>query len=357
VKRFRHDNAELFESALAHTVKLAVEFDLVDVGDLAIDSVKLRAHASTKAVRTLERSRERLKELSAARDAAANADEQAALAPKLQRHRDAIAQCEATGRTNIVLTNESAGLMKFPHGASWPGHRVTVTAAGMRSRLVLSVLIDADGNDYGKLVRSVERARETLRRAGHAQREGYVAAADAGYFSSADLASARENADWLDVIVASSESGGSARGGRFGRERFEVRLDAPPICPAGKEMSGPSLRADGDEVWSGVGCSNCPIRVECTGKDGRRRLHVNRPIEEMRQRLRNPDIKTRYNRRIATVEPVFAHLVDTMGYRRVTSRDATTVKAEILLKVLAHNVARLITAERLRLVYVALDLN
>ena len=74
--------------------------------------------------------------------------------------------------------------------------------------------------------------------------------------------------------------------------------------------------------------------------------------EAMRDRLTRPGARERYNRRISTVEPVFSAIEDSMGFRRVSSRLPETVRAEILLKVLAHNVARLVTAKRVRCVYV-----
>jgi hypothetical protein len=86
------------------------------------------------------------------------------------------------------------------------------------------------------------------------------------------------------------------------------------------------------------------------------RLKTSPPLEEMRLKMASPENRARYNRRIGTVEPVFSHLVDTMGYRRATTRHPRALRAEIMLKILAHNVARLLVARRLRLVRVVLDL-
>jgi hypothetical protein len=61
----------------------------------------------------------------------------------------------------------------------------------------------------------------------------------------------------------------------------------------------------------------------------------------MRERMAMPGAKERYNRRIATVEPVFSYIEDAMGFRRASSRKTETVKSEILLKVLAYNLLRL----------------
>lgn len=65
LRRFRQRHAALFAVAIEATVRLALERGLLDEKDLAVDSVRLRAHASTKAVQTKERSMKRLWELAA----------------------------------------------------------------------------------------------------------------------------------------------------------------------------------------------------------------------------------------------------------------------------------------------------
>jgi transposase len=358
IKRFRHKNLALFESALVRTIELAVEQGLVDVEDLAVDSVKLRAHASFKAARTLERSSKRLKELEAASTDAMTDTERDAHAKKVKKHSEAVAKCEAEGRTNVVLTNPEAGLIKGPYGSSFPGHRVTVTAAGLQTRLVLSVLIDADSSDHGKLVPSLREARRNLQAAGHDLKARLVAAADAGYFSSEGLRDAERESDWLEVLVAPVEGAGRSKAEIFGRDRFVIVGNQPPICPVGRPMSHAGQYANGEVEWIGVGCRKCPLVSQCTSSKHRngRRLKTSPPLEEMRLKMARPENRARYNRRIGTVEPVFAHLVDTMGYRRATTRHPEALRAEILLKCLAHNVARLLVARRLRLVRVVLDL-
>lgn len=77
--------------------------------------------------------------------------------------------------------------------------------------------------------------------------------------------------------------------------------------------------------------------------------------EAMRDRLQHEGARERCNRRIATVEPIFSAIEDTMGFRRVSAGLPETVRAEILLKILAHTVARLIAAKRVRCVHVLVD--
>lgn len=223
----------LFAAAIDATVRLAHERGLIDAKDLAIDSVRLRAHASTKAVRTRERSTKRLAELKGIDPRDLPKGDRKEHAAKLKKHRE----------------------------------------------------------DRPKAY--------------------------------------------------------------FGRGAFEID-GSSALCPAGTPMRGPYPDANGRLKWIGVGCSDCPEKPRCT--PGRERaLTVSPAAEAMRDRLERKGARERYNRRIATVEPIFSAIEDTMGFRRVSSRLPETVRAEILLKVLAHNVARLVTAKRVRCVYVLVD--
>lgn len=133
LRRFRQQSGALFAEALEQTVRIAMERGLLEHKDLAIDSLRIRAHASMTEVRTLERSEKRLAEL--AKEVPTNEAEQARHDAKVSKHEKAIRQCQQRGRTNVVLTNELAGLMKFPNGTSQPGHRVTTTTSGSRNRM------------------------------------------------------------------------------------------------------------------------------------------------------------------------------------------------------------------------------
>ena len=46
-----------------------------------------------------------------------------------------------------------------------------------------------------------------------------------------------------------------------------------------------------------------------------------------------------------------------MGFRRSSSRHPTTIVAEVLLKIVAHNLSRITAARRLACVHVALDVD
>jgi transposase len=355
LRRFRQKGAALFTQAIERCVFLAFHEGWLKPEELAVDSMRLRAEASFKAVRTLERSKQRVEELSKAKQSATSDEERERLDEKQRKHEAAIQTCEESGRTNVVLTNERAGLMKFPNAGGVPGHRVTVTAAGVRERLVVSVLIDADTQDAGKLGPSLEQTRELFKRIG-ATSARLQAAADAGYWTRPDLEFARDQRAWVDVLIA--EAATAEENGRFfTRPDFAIDVDGNATCPAGRLMR---KQSQGKRVkYIGVGCSDCALKPKCT--DASARMFTVRPDYEhlrdaMQLRMSQPDAEARYQKRLATVEPVFSNIEHVMGFRRASSRHAPTVVAEILLKILAHNVSRLLAAKRHRRAFSVLDL-
>lgn len=359
LRRFRTQNASFIETALQQTVSLAHEDGLLDPGSLATDSVRLRANASTRAVRTVVRSKKRLAELAQVDLGALSPEAREEHDAKLRKHREGLARCEAAGRTNVVLTNESAGLLKFPDGASAPGHRATVTACGVRERFVVSVLIDAAPNDYGKLPAALEQTRRALFEAGVPEGTMLQVAADAGYFSRSDLEFARDNREWVDVLIAGESATTKTRDGLFGHEAFPLQPDGSRLCPAGKPMLGPYTNKNdpGVEAWHGSACGDCSLRAQCTTARRRNitvRPDMDRARAAMSERMGQPGAQDRYNQRIATIEPVFSNLESTMKFRRVNSRRPESTRAEILLKLLAHNISRLAAARQLRCVLVCL---
>jgi len=356
LSEFRQQHGALFANLIAQTVAMAQAEGLLPLDDLAADSMRLRAHASTKAVRTQSRSKKRLEELAAVDESALSESDRERHHAKIDKHTKAVAECEARGRTSIVTTNPSAALLKFPDGAGLPGHRVSTMAAGVKARFIVAVLVTAETNDFGTLESIVDETAKMLARIGVPDDAMLQVAADAGYCSHPDLAFADRVRDRIDVLV----DGAAAPESRFvGRDRFVFRDDGSVLCPAGRKMIGPRRHHSGQQ-WRGVGCQDCSLRPQCT--DGKRRslivnVELDRVRDAMRTRMATSDAKQRYNRRIATVEPVFSNIESTMGYRRASSRFERTVIAEVLLKVLAHNVSRLLAAKPLSRVYCALTID
>lgn len=341
---FRRENRDFLGAAIVQTVKQALELKILDPSQLAVDSVRLRADASNKSMRTLKRSKARLAELAVEDVGVMSEQERREHEAKVAKHAEAVRRCESEGRTSFSTTNETAGMMKFPDGASLPGHRVTMTSAGTSVRFVVDVLVTSKTNDYGSLEEAVTRARDALRDAGLPEGTRMQVAADPGYLSTEDLAFAAASRDWVDVLIHEPSPGRGSKERKFGRERFSILEDGTAICPVGRQMAGPMPQSNGRRNWHGEGCDECPVRAQCTS--GRYRwltqdVEWDRVHQAMRERMAEPGAKERYNRRMATIEPVFGSIEAKMGYRRASSRHTDTVVSEILLKVLAYNLSRL----------------
>ncbi len=362
LKRFRQKRGALIHTLLTQTVRIAHEEGLIVVEELATDSMRLRAHASMHEVGTVKRSKQRVAELEAVDRVTLSAEKLAIHDAKLARHRIVLDKCAEQERTNVVLTNEAAALMKFPSGSARPGHRITATAAGLSERIIVSVLVDASTNDDGNLESAVADARAVLEQAG-VPVKGMQVAADAGFFCATDLDFASKNRDWVDVLIAEGTSSGESveqgRKGFFDRSLFKILDDGTAICPAQRPMTKPNLMSNGRTSWRGIGCGQCELRSQCT-QDDRRALTADLNLEkvrnEMRARMATPGATERYGQRIATIEPVFSNIEDNMGFRRASSRHPTTIVAEVLLKVVAHNLLRISAARRLACVHVPIEL-
>jgi transposase len=359
LNRFRQENAELFARGIEETVRLAHELGMVPLEDLAVDSVRLRAHASMTKVRTKKRSTERLRELAQVDFSALSEAKRAKHEESLAKHQLALKLCDERKTSSVVLTAPSAALMKFPSGLALAGHRVTATVAGQSERLVLAVIIDAANCDYGHLEPAVRETVRVLNAAGLPPTARLQMAADAGYFSGEDLRFAAEERAWIDLLVAPAKDCARERpGGLFGRDDFQKQSNGTVLCPAGRLMRGPTRHDGGRLQYEGVGCATCDLKPRCTTAK-KRYISIAPEAEanaaKMRARMNEPGAKERYNRRLATAEPVFSLIEDTMGFRRTSSRFDRTIRAEILLKILAHNVSRLLVGQASFVVFVAIE--
>lgn len=361
LRTFKRENLALYQDLQGQLLALAADRGLLETSELAVDSVRFRAHASKKATRTQKRSRSRLKELSAVDTSTLTVEEVEAHCAKVTKHTETIKLCEEHHRTSVISTSPDAGLMKFPDGGSAPGHRATIVAAGVRQRFIVDVLVDSAANDIGKLGPAILRARDALQAADVRLDKPIQVAGDAGYFCAEDLAFAATNKAWVDVLIAERSSrhrGAASKTKKFDVDSFMRNEAGQLVCPAQRVMQGPTR--DGTAArWEGDGCDSCGLKEQCT--TGKRRsvtldLAFHAVRDAMRDRLNKPAAKERYNQRIATVEPVFSDIQCAMGYRRVTSGKKQSVQAEVLLKVVAYNIKRVLRMSAMRSVAMQVDM-
>jgi transposase len=251
-----------------------------------------------------------------------------------------------------------------------------VAAVDERHQIIVEAQAHGTGAEQ-ELLLPVVRAMEPL------LRECSLVTADAGYHSEANL---RElSAMGIDALVADNDM--RRRDERFAtQERHrkeknplhdkalpserELKVYQPSdftydakartcVCPAGKSLyrSGRALVTKGyvADHFRGTkrDCLPCSHREKCLrtpevtqvrqvaffhGRVAEKReTHTSR----MKRRLDSPEGRTRYARRFATVEPVFANLCHNKGLRRFTLRGREKVDGQWKLFCLVHNIEKL----------------
>ena len=349
-RTFRRTHLLFFNQCVTRTIELAVERKYVDLEQTALDSVRLEADAAGASIRTLERSEKIVKQLTAKDTSELTPEQHERHDARLEKHTLAVKHCRDMDVTNFSTTDPLAALMKFPHGGSKPGHRLTTVVAGAAIRFCIAFYLSSKPTDHGLLRPTLEALRARMRGAGVPDDFVIKVAVDAGFCNEDDLAAAHTNTLQVDVALAQQSfvgTGPVGANGMFGKERFQINGNEA-ICPAGTKMLGPHRASGGVIKWYGIGCVKCPLRKQCTTAKSRA-ITVNPATaqirEDLQMRMQDPERKAVYDKRGPVVESMFSVLEDAMGFRRVSSRLRATSQAEIVLKVLAYNLTRLWAAD------------
>jgi transposase len=126
------------------------------------------------------------------------------------------------------------------------------------------------------------------------------------------------------------------------------------ICPAGKRLhrNGANVKVRGTTAVkfrsNKTDCVVCTLRKKCLRYPDRsetRQVYFFRRkpesfTERMKQKIDSVRGRLVYNRRLATVEPVFAHIRSTLGLDRFTLRGKQKVNIQWLLYCLVHNLLK-----------------
>ena len=348
---FRRGNLLFFNECLTKTIELAYQRNYVNLEETALDSVRIEADAAGASICTLERSEKMVKQLSRSDLTDKTPEQIARHGARLAKHEEAVRHCKEMDLTNYSRTDPLAALMKFPHGGSKPGHRLTTVVAGAAYRFCIAFYLSSKPTDHGLLPPMLEALRARLRRIGVPDDVMVKVAVDAGFSNEDDLAVAVSNDLNIDVALSQAshaDAGAINSRGMFGKERFIINGN-DATCPAGTKMHGPTKDRGLVIQWHGVGCGKCALRKQCTTADKRTLTH-NPVMAERRAKMlelmEDSARKLLYSKRAAIVESQYSVIEDTMGFRRVSSRHPATVPAEIVLKLLAYNLTRLWAADR-----------
>lgn len=273
------------------------------------------------------------------------------------------------------VTDPESAKMKTAHGVI-QGY-TAVAAVDGKHQVIVHAETHGEGQEHGLLQPTVEGARANLETLGERDVLKKAAlTADAGYASEANMKYVFEQG--LDAYIADTrfrqrdrrfrdaqrhkqrayKDRGSPR--RFRPEDFLYdEQHRTCICPAGKRLykNGANVTIRG---FSGIkftapksACGPCGLRDRCLRHpertkvrqvvffSGRTRQAGETFTAKMKRKIDSLKGKLVYQRRLATVEPVFANLRHAKRLDRFTLRGKTKVNAQWLLYCLVHNIGKI----------------
>lgn len=277
------------------------------------------------------------------------------------------------------LTDPDSAKMKTSHGTV-QGY-VGVAAVDAHSQVIVYAEAFGEGQEQPTFVpmvdgltRELTAMQETL--------QGKKLSADAGYHSEANVELLYERK--IDGYLA--DKGMRQRDPRFAdadrhldpravrakdrqrEQRFtleDFRYDPASgtcHCPEGQALTGPNhVNVRGYEGVRFQGrkqlCGSCPSRERCLRDPNQSKYRQIvffsgettklKHAQRMKIKIDSPDGQRIYSRRLAIVEPVFAHLRSQKRLDRFTLRSKPKVNAQWLLYCLVHNITKLMKSPQL----------
>jgi transposase len=234
------------------------------------------------------------------------------------------------------------------------------TMSDVETDLVFAYATTRTTADNGQLLPMIER---TMEMTNQPLKDVLV---DSGYPSGEDLAECQKKgvtvyAPWNEnsFTEAKRAKGGEKR--QISKDRFVFDPSGPSYrCPEGKQLTyrerSKNQKANGDyftiEIYQAdpSDCAGCPLKTRCVrGRSGARtvrRQEHEELVEELKERMKQPDAKEKYGKRGCTVERRFADLKTHRGLQRFSGQTPGRADAQVGLTVLAHNLQ---TLEKLRI--------
>ena len=357
---FRKDNGEAIKGVGAEFRMWCATAGLFGKELVAIDGSKFKAvnsrernFTSKKLQGLIKRERAKMSEYLAA---LAEADEaESAAEPKLKaaelqekiagiekylkQHEELAAQLEASGESQVSLTDPEARLMTTANGSA-VGYNVQM-AVDSKHKLIVAYEVTNEGNDSRQLASMAQQAKAAL------QVAELMAVADGGYFEGNALKECEETG--ITTFVPVRESKEAKRLGIFPQDQFRYEAERDVyVCPQGEELQYQYTTTDKEvnkdfRIYATRACANCPLRAQCTTSEQGRRIKrwvEQAVIERLQQRNRGqPEL---LKQRKALVEHPFGTIKRTMNQGYFLLKGIKKVSTETGLTVLSYNLKRVI---------------
>ena len=257
----------------------------------------------------------------------------------LAEHEELARQLEATGESQVSLTDPEAKLMKTAKGSE-VSYNVQ-TAVDSKHKLIAAYEVTNERNDLGQLAVMALQAKEAL------QVEELTVLADGGYFEGNALKECEQAG--ITTFVSVPKSKEAERLGIFERKQFRYDQERDLyVCPQGEELHWTKTTNDRTrnkkfKVYATKACAQCPLRAQCTtSKYGRKiKRWVDQGVID-RLQARNRGRPELLKQRKTLAEHPFGTIKRGMNQGFFLLKGISKVTTETGLTVLSYNLKRVL---------------
>lgn len=270
------------------------------------------------------------------------------------------------------ITDNDSAKMKTSHGViqGYTG----VAAVDAKHQVIVHAETHGQGQEHGLLEPTIEQAHKNLKYSKRQKHKTKITA-DSGYHNGKALEYL--NAQHIDGYIA--DTGFRSRDPKFKdytrhklkdrlkpKERFTVedftysKKNKTCHCPAGHAMwlQGEDLKIGHHRFMKfqayQADCEACTLRKRClrnpqhkTARQVAIKLGITQAhkeislIEQMKRKIDSAKGRCIYSQRLGTVEPVFGHITDAIGFKRFGLRGREKVNAQWQLVSMIHNIFKI----------------
>jgi transposase len=354
---FRKDNGEGIKGVVVEFRRWCLAAGLYGQEMVAVDGSKFKAVNSKERNFTRKKlsqlmARERAK-ISEYLEAVAAADEAESEEPELSaaqlqekiaglerylaEHEALERQLEASGESQVSLTDPDARLMKTAQGSEVSYNVQTVVDS--KHKLIVAYEVTNECNDLGQLAVMAQQAKEAL------QVAELTVLADGGYYEGNALKECEQAG--VTTYVPQPQSREAKRRGIFEQKQFHYEQQRDLyVCPQGEELRFRSVKNERGKqfkVYKTKACAGCPLRAQCTtSKYGRKLVRwVNQEVIE-RLQARNRGRPELLKLRKTLAEHPFGTIKWGMDQGFFLLKGMRKVTTEFGLTVLSYNLKRVL---------------
>lgn len=366
---FRKKHLKNIENIFIEVLVLCKNLGMIHLGEISLDGSKIKANASIKESKNMDRIDKRIKRLE--EEVHKLLDESVKLdheedekygdsspdtLPKdlikrenrIKKLKEAKKALKKNRDKNINITDHDAKIMKIKNKGTLPGYNCQI-AVQSNNQLIVAADVVTDASDYRQLQPIVKQVKKNL---GVFPKK---VNADSGFCTYDSLEYLEENnidGYMPDKIFESKKSQKFRLQKNKGEKKFSetdfcYSADKDEyLCPNGQTLRFKFFREKRgikNRIYVGENCSSCTVKNACTNVKNRSitRHPKKNLVEQMREKLLSPEGKNIYKRRRHTVEPPFGNIKYNIGLDEFNLRGKENVKIEFLLTCIIHNIMKI----------------